>query len=220
MSTSYSDLQRHSRIVVALLVGSLIVDLVSVGVTFSTIAMVSENQGLSEAAQQSAAWTARITADAERASTLFVIWVAVHGASAVAFLSWFYRLYKNITALGGSTERGHGWAIGAWFVPILSLWRPYHMTKEVWRSHQPEGGEATRTPRLIGIWWAAWVVDRLTSHFGREPDTFMAIDWMYLSSKGVTLVTSTLAVVLVLRITAWQRSHRARQMGGAQEQRI
>ena len=53
---------------------------------------------------------------------------------------------------------GNGWAIGAWFVPILSLVRPKQMANEIWRGSERgvdlAGGEAGRgaepRPLVVG----------------------------------------------------------------------
>jgi Domain of unknown function (DUF4328) len=59
-------------------------------------------------------------------------------ATAVFFLLWFYRAYRTLTSLGVSCLRwGYGWAIGGWFVPILSLWRPKQIANDIWRESAP-----------------------------------------------------------------------------------
>jgi Domain of unknown function (DUF4328) len=56
----------------------------------------------------------------------------------VVYLVWFSRAYKNLTSLGATDLRyGSGWAIGAWFVPILNLWRPKQIANDIWRASDP-----------------------------------------------------------------------------------
>jgi len=46
-------------------------------------------------------------------------------ASGVAFLVWFYRAHANLSGLGAEyLTYSPGWAVGWFFVPIFSLFRP------------------------------------------------------------------------------------------------
>ncbi len=79
---------------------------------------------------------------AEDAENLFavgsVIWLIGLVAGAIGFLVWWYRAYDNLPGLTGFSRRfGRGWAVGAWFVPILSLWRPKQIGNDIWRAGDP-----------------------------------------------------------------------------------
>jgi hypothetical protein len=46
------------------------------------------------------------------------LWIAC----AIAFIRWLRAAYRNVDVVApGLRRHGHGWAIGGWFVPILSL---------------------------------------------------------------------------------------------------
>ena len=46
--------------------------------------------------------------------------VCAAGVVFVAFVAWLYRAYANLPGLGDpGPEFARGWAIGAWFVPVL-----------------------------------------------------------------------------------------------------
>src|SRR5262245_46736408 len=54
-----------------------------------------------------------------------LLYVLAALAAAILFLRWFHRAYRNLDALApGSRRFGTAWAIGAWFFPVLNLWRP------------------------------------------------------------------------------------------------
>src|SRR4029079_4881155 len=56
-----------------------------------------------------------------------------------------------------SLEFGSGWAVGGWFVPILSLARPYQVAHEIWSwCHRTEGDREPRSP--VGLWWSLFLV--------------------------------------------------------------
>jgi hypothetical protein len=74
--------------------------------------------------------------------------------AAVTFLTWLTRAYRNLDAIGPNERRfGHGWLVGAWFVPIFNLWRPKQYVDDVWRAGRPHASML-----LPGIWWALFLL--------------------------------------------------------------
>jgi len=69
----------------------------------------------------------------------------VYMISGVTFLIWFYRAYRNLSALG-NTRLSHmpSGAVGWWFVPIASLVVPCQIALEIWNGRTP----APTEPRL------------------------------------------------------------------------
>ena len=52
-------------------------------------------------------------------------------ATATAFLLWVHRASKNLVSLGAHGQRfSPAWAVGWWFVPIMSFFRPYQVMAE------------------------------------------------------------------------------------------
>ena len=76
--------------------------------------------------------------EAKDAEDAFSAASILYGVSAllgpIGFLIWWWRAYSNLPAITGQELRfGRGWAIGAWFVPILNLWRPKQIGNDIWR---------------------------------------------------------------------------------------
>jgi hypothetical protein len=95
-----------------------------------------------------------------RQGTVAVLQLLALVASAVFFLRWFHRSYKNLRAVGGEQRYGQGWAIGAWFIPILNLFRPKQIANDIWRGSDPANPVAT----LLGWWWAAFLVSQFADN--------------------------------------------------------
>jgi serine/threonine protein kinase len=79
------------------------------------------------------------------------LWVgAVQAAwflvTAALWLAWFRRAYLNLPALGARRLRFRPWwAVGAWLLPVFSLFRPKQVLNDIWRASDPEGfGEPQR----------------------------------------------------------------------------
>jgi hypothetical protein len=131
---------------------------------------------------------------------------------AVVFIFWFHRAYRNVEAVAGPFGRNHGtgWAIGGWFVPILSLWRPKQIANDIWRASAPEGAsERQREPGwLLRLWWIgfviSWILTRVaTSGAGDEntPNEFQATTKQFLVSDGFDFFVAILAILVVSRMT-------------------
>lgn len=76
----------------------------------------------------------------------------------VAMLVWFYRATKNARAISTGLETTPGWAVGYFFIPILSLYRPYRTMSEIWRSaHAPLSWKTKDDPVSIRFWWGGWL---------------------------------------------------------------
>jgi len=93
---------------------------------------------------------------------LAVVDVALFVGTGISFLTWFHRVRANLPALGIADARwSPGWAVGWWFVPIMSLFRPFQVAAEIWRASDPaatavDWRERPLTP-LLGWWWALFV---------------------------------------------------------------
>jgi eukaryotic-like serine/threonine-protein kinase len=90
------------------------------------------------------------------------------------FIAWFFRAYSNLRRLGVQNLRyGKGWAIGAWFVPILSLVRPKHIANDIWRGSEPGADVAARwhqvsVPGLVHWWWAMFLIQGFFTYGGQR----------------------------------------------------
>jgi hypothetical protein len=106
--------------------------------------------------------------DAEDANDAFswagVLSGAATIAAAITFIVWFHRAYTNAAALTGQRLRwGTGWAVGAWFVPIMWWWRPKQIANDIWRAGDPKSKEnpqwnALPVPGMVHWWWALYVL--------------------------------------------------------------
>jgi hypothetical protein len=78
--------------------------------------------------------------------------------SAVLLFVWFYRSHKNLRSFNTmGLKYSPGWAVGAWFIPILNLFRPYQITQEIWKASDPEastvGWKQSKASLVVIFWW-------------------------------------------------------------------
>jgi hypothetical protein len=144
-----------------------------------------------------------------------ILVVVVHLASAVAFLTWFYRAHANLHALGAlNLKNSPGWAIGGWFVPFLCLVTPYQVMSEIWKGSAPRNYEdrafsiaCARGSPLVGLWWASFLIMAVAGRLpARNPgspqgiDAAIAASWMVLFTCVVSVPAALVAIWLVRSI--------------------
>ena len=123
---------------------------------------------------------------------------------AIAFITWMYRAYWNVGVLEpGGRRFDHGWAIGAWFVPFLALWRPKQIINDIWRAEDTHAGFAIGT-----IWWLLWIA--LTPYYwvangmytdAQTPETIRDASITLLVGDVLSTAAAVLAVAVAIRAT-------------------
>jgi heme/copper-type cytochrome/quinol oxidase subunit 2 len=146
-----------------------------------------------------------------------VLQVAVSVAVIVVWLIWFHRARVNAERYGNALRHGTGWAIGAWFVPVLNMVRPKAITDDIARASDPQLLFAPKNPLglprppLITVWWIAWLIDNAASRVyinGTRSDDPVKQPGILKAEIVVTLldiVTVVLAILVVVLITNRQQ---------------
>lgn len=116
----------------------------------------------------------------------------------IYFIRWFRRAYYNLHQLSGANPSyTEGWAAGSWFVPILSLFRPFQIMREIW-----DGTQRMITHRLsvlhsnsfIGIWWGLYLVMSIYNNIVTR------ISW---NAKELGEVTTATQLQLIGEVISW-----------------
>ena len=159
-----------------------------------------------------------------RQATIGFLYLLTFVAAGIAFLIWIYRTSKNLGPLGWQNQRfSPGWAVGWWFIPIMWLFMPYQVMKEIWKSSLPASLPETSgapvdpsTTPLLGPWWAAFLLSAfvaaipLAINFSDAQTTsdLIAAGYAAVVSDLVALVSLVLIVMLIWQITVNQeKSH-------------
>lgn len=51
----------------------------------------------------------------------------------ICFIQWFYRAYKNLHTVYDQLSCESYWAVLGWFIPVINLYRPYSIMKELYK---------------------------------------------------------------------------------------
>lgn len=151
-------IRRLATLAVALLVATVALDLVVVGFDVVEISLLNDLMNAIDVPLSSLeASDARQAAGATTGLVLLVL-------TGLAFIAWFHAVAVRVQKTGRLPLRhSTGWSLGAWFVPFLNLVRPKQIADDLWAASgppatTPDGRSLDDGPRLLGRWWALWVV--------------------------------------------------------------
>jgi hypothetical protein len=135
----------------------------------------------------------------------------------IAFARWIYVVNANKWSLGASGMRfTPGWAIGAFFVPIVNLFQPYQAMKEVWLvSSNPLQWQQQRRSAILPWWWFFWLIGgvfgqasfRISMSAKTLPELISA-NVITEVANCISIALACLALALVGKITRMQLNQR------------
>ncbi|MEV6397809.1 DUF4328 domain-containing protein [Streptomyces sp. NPDC051907] len=164
--------------------------------------------------------------DLERADWLMVGGSALQllalVATAAVFIVWFYRVRSNAEVFAPDLmQRGKGWAIGSWFIPIANLWIPRQIAGDVWTASRPDpyAGAKGDGRSALNLWWTVMVVsfaiERIASKQYDRADSaeeLRSAANTLMFSTVLDIVAAVLAILFVRRLTRMQHT---KATGGA-----
>ena len=158
-----------------------------------------------------------------RSMALGVLWRVVRVAAVVWFCMFMVRANRNARSFGSPMSFQPGWAAGYFFVPFLSLWKPYQAMKEIWQGSDPDPSShsfSVIVPALLGWWWALWIVHTLGSRLVSQlykhiqgPAAFINASWADIVMSGFSIVAALLAIAVVRAVARRQDERQTRQRG-------
>ena len=121
-------------------------------------------------------------------------------AAYVVTCLWLYKVRTNADILfpGGRHARSRGWVWGSWICPIVSLWFPFQVVRDI--AHDPR---EFKNNALIGWWWAFWLVSMLTFQIGSSFVSVNEIDTSTTSALGT--VETINALITITAFVLWIR---------------
>lgn len=106
-----------------------------------------------------------------REQIIGIIYLIAFIISAITFIKWFRRAYYNLHIKVNKLTFNEGWAAGCWFIPIVSLYRPYQIMRELFNETKvlfEKNDIKLLKPfsiNLLGLWWTLWIINNFVSQF-------------------------------------------------------
>jgi len=145
-----------------------------------------------------------------RENIIGIVYFITYIISSVTFILWFRRAYFNLHQRVNYLSLSEGWAAGSWFVPIISLYRPYNIMKELYEEtiilltkNQIKIEKPFSTTILV-LWWTFWIITNFLGQFifrySRSTDSIdelitTTILSIILNSIGILLAFITIKII-------------------------
>jgi Domain of unknown function (DUF4328)/Protein of unknown function (DUF2510) len=143
------------------------------------------------------------------ASRLALVHAAFYLVAAILVITWLYRTYTSERVDSAELKHSPGWVIGAWFVPVLSWWRPLQIVRDLWWAATPESDRARGLPGQRSIpwlmvwWWVSWLAMNLLGWVSlqatQRADELQGLFGAFVLdvvADGVTVVAALLAIAV------------------------
>ena len=150
----------------------------------------------------------------EYAASQLQLWATV--VTAGFFIAWFHRARTNTEAFDpGACATGPGWAIGAWFVPLVNFVMPWLIARDMTRACvRPDPAYAGRKAplALLNAWWIVWVSSKVLTLIGSrlpaaddETATAHQTAGVLIGVDVLTLAAALLAILYVRQLSGLQQ---------------
>ncbi|WP_445716547.1 DUF4328 domain-containing protein [Flavobacterium sp.] len=144
-----------------------------------------------------------LSANDLREQIIAIVYFITMITSAVFFIQWFRRAYYNLQVRTGSCEHSDGWAAGSWFVPIISLFRPYQIMKELDTKTSKligkvTGNEVPTNGLVMGFWWALWIITNYIGNYIFKMAFKEETIENYISATTAEMINSLLGIPLAI----------------------
>lgn len=141
-----------------MLYAHIIIGLVSMASGYLEYNLLSDYQNGTYTSQEQA--VADGQASDQRQKIIGIIYIIIYVVSGFLILRWIHRANYNARQLGAENMKfSPGWSIGFYFIPILTLWKPYQAMKEIWKaSKEPSDWQSQKTSDILTLWWILWLI--------------------------------------------------------------
>jgi hypothetical protein len=166
-----------------------------------------------------------IESNDDRQAIVALIYLIALILTFILYAMWIYRAYRSLSALTTyGSERSAKWAVWGFIIPIMSLYVPYQIVREIWRETIPrvnmhaKVGERVVTVPIIKWWWGMWLlwqsIDRLAARLSSRAETAEALRgaaWVSIVGSVAMAIAAVLALQ-VIRLIDEQEEMRFRQL--------
>lgn len=149
----------------------------------------------------------------------YVAWMSCYLLTVVAFLYWIYRAHQNLPALGATelefTPRG---AVGWYFFPLLNLFKPYQVMREIYNGSDPGAPldeslnvRGKNAPVVVKCWWTLFLLICLTGRAATIATNDADSPASFQFAAGASIVNDVAYVVALIAAASLVRSVDRRQ---------
>lgn len=124
--------------------------------------------------------------------------------SGITFIRWFRRAYFNLHLKVDNLLFAEGWAAGSWFVPIICLFRPFQIMKELYNRtdyfllEKVENYIPNTSNGSLGLWWALWIIVNFVGNISFRTSLGSETVQELLTVTSISMIMSVINIPLCL----------------------
>jgi len=149
-----------------------------------------------------------IKANDVRNGVIAIIYLIIYFISGVIFIQWFRRAYYNLHQIVKHLSFSEGWAAGSWFVPILNLFRPFQIMKELFEetkkilTKKGINFDENFSINILDLWWGLWIIDTIIGqiifHYpSKTIDDLLESNMLNLASNVIVIILGFITVKII-----------------------
>ena len=148
---------------------------------------------------------------------IYMAGITIHILCVPFYCLWVNRSCKNAWLLNPPKMKATpAWAVAYYFIPIVSLWKPYSSMLEI---RNASFGMRANLTRLLPLWWFSWVAfmiltaGQLTGHLSINVEIMAIRDKLSSVADMASIALNYLSIAVVVSITNAQNK-RASELQG------
>jgi len=136
-------------------------------------------------------------------------------AAIILFLNWFRRAYANLHRIGiKHVEYSDSMAIWSFVIPVVNLFRPYKIAKEIAVETRNKISElkndysASHNNTIIGVWWGLFIISGIIGRIALKTlvkddtlEQLITSTQVYLVSDFIDIFTAFATLMMIKQIS-------------------
>jgi hypothetical protein len=205
---------RSTAMVVMILLGvTALVDVLE-------IAFSASQYSLLERATEGLVSDSEAEANDNRLAVVGVVKLVLLLATAALFVIWMSRAHRNLYAFGMPSPYSPAQVGWAFFIPFVSLVRPYRIVQLIWQASIPVDEKLLgRSTQILSIWWGSWIVSGVFERIGNsmtkmgdDIPNLQSVTMLGMIGAVIRLVAAAAAIRVVGALTERQESSASGQV--------
>jgi hypothetical protein len=153
-------------------------------------------------------------------SDSLLVFLLMSVIATVFVMVWAYHARVNAAAYTTSPfRRSKGWAIGGWICPVVALWFPYQVVKDIWAASDTDRPDnyaikAWPVTVIVPLWWTCLIGGRIVERLSVSvyPDdvssgstdsfhTALVLDY---ASAAADIAAAIMFILIIAAVTRFQ----------------
>lgn len=160
----------------------------------------------------------RVELDVKIDLVTIILNVLIIIGTAICFIMWFRRAYYNQEVKFEYMNSSNGWTSAAWFVPILNLYKPFQLMKEIFEEAENYlvkiGFEIKNNSRfkVLAWWWGLWLFVKIVDNVNERLVLISYSSERLMKLTAISMLVDVVYVILALLTIKMIRDYNRMEM--------